>query len=256
MHAALNQHRPSPLRTFEKRSRPGFTLIELLCAMSLAACLLLACGAVMRLAADGHRVVSRDSSLGSGARRVFEQLREDLAVVHPCLWLDGSGRPGDPVGWTMLLAPHSQEPSSAVADLCTVAWELADLPVEGGVEPVVRCLIRHQRDSAAVSRDLREGQAPRVGCRSGKPQPFVEGVIRFEVWPLLRDEPQSWRPWHPELAVLPDALEVRLQLADRALWQALRNSEDWERAAHDPGRMPPDQVADFQTIIPLRSDAP
>lgn len=210
----------------------------------------------MRLAADGQRMVSRESSLGSRARRVFDQMRADLAVIHPCLWLDGSGRHGDPVGWTMLLAPGSQEPASAVSDLCGVAWELADLPVQGGLQPVVRCLIRHQRDSAAVSRDLREGQAPRVEHRSGKSQPFVEGVIRFEVWPLLRDEPQSWRPWHPELAALPDALEVRLRLADQALQQGLRTSEDWERAAHHPERLPRDQIADFQTIIPLRPDAP
>lgn len=242
------------MRRLSFRYEPGFTLIELLCAMSLAGCLLLACGAMMRMGCDSQQAVTRDASVGREARRIFEQMRLDLMAADQRLWHSGSGGMGDPVGWTFLQSAHRQDPAAAVGDLCAVRYELVDLGAGEGDGSVVRGLKRTVADSAAVQQALEMNGDLLPDDAKIRGEALAEGVLHYEVWPLLRDGPEHWCPWHSELAALPDALEVRLRLAGPALQQRLHSSEDWDRAARWPQRLAQGDFRDYQTIIPLGRD--
>lgn len=193
---------------------------------------------------------SAEVAMEREARRVFEQLHDDLAVADPQLWHAGSGGVEDPVGWTLLQPRHHQDLLQCIGDLCAVRYEVVDV-AHGESGATVRCLKRSFRESAAVHRALEQGLDLLPRADASCAEVLAEGVVDFEVWPLLSDGPQQWGPWHPELAVMPDALEVRLLLVAPGACGRLRTPEDWDRAARSPSVIPQGELCDHRILIPL-----
>jgi len=228
----------------------AFTLMELMLAMAVVGVLLLTCGAVMRTGGDAQLAVMRQSAMQREARKVFGQLNHDLGAAEARGWCGGSGGVGDPAGWFILGRLLDQRPSSAVGDLCAVDYQLQDVAT-GPDDAVVRCLVRRQHDSGEVYDALRDRDATALWSSKLRGEPLASGVICFELRPLLRDGPAAWRPWHPELSTMPDAVEVGLILASPALQQKLRTREDWDQTRIRLQRLPAQELGRYQLIIAL-----
>jgi hypothetical protein len=81
-------------------------------------------------------------------------------------------------------------------------------------------------------------------------------VLDFELWPLLHDGPASWRPWHPELKPIPDAVELRLVLASSELQARLDTAEDWDRARWDLDQFSGNEIHEVRSVIHVGVHAP
>jgi len=236
---------------FAKR---GFTLIELLAAVAVSGLLILACGVIMKSGADDRQTVTCELAWERELSRVVESLSGDLAAAQKHRWHEGRGGDSGVAAWLTLMPLSGQRGEQAIGDLCAVSYGLRDVSV-AGTQRVVRRLMRQQSDSETVHRALRENDEASLWRLGRAAEPLADGVLVFELWPLLADGPASWQPWHPELQVMPDAVEMRLVLASRALQQRLHSAEDWNRAQTNPERFSGVDVREIQTLIHLRIDA-
>ena len=227
--------------------KSGFTIIELTASLSLCFLLALTCAALLRMSGEQKRSIARSFEWQREAGRVHEVLREDLVSAHGRYWHEGNGEEDCEVGWFSLKSRQAQSVSKSVGNLCAVGYRLVDHQLGGG--RVQRNLLRQQLDSATVFEAIMAGARESLWQVGPEADTLAQGVLLFELWPLLRDDSQTWKPWHCVLSAMPEAVEMRLVLASPELQERLKTSEDWDAACWDMGQLGGDEIHELRSLI-------
>ena len=233
----------------------GFTILELLAAITVGIALILTCGVIIKMGSAEQQEVTRELEWEREASMVVEHLRGDLAVAHRRVWCESGHEDYCQVGWFMIRSKDHQSESEAIGDLCAVGYALRDQRFGSDDDQSVRCLVRLQRDSRSVYEAIRTGNEAEI-WRLDQPEEIVaNGVLIFELWPMLQEVFNEWRPWHPELRAMPEAVELRLAMASPELQARLRTPEDWDWARANYHQLSGEEVHEVRTLIHLGADA-
>ncbi len=238
-----------------KRDRSGFTILELLAAIAVASALVLLCAVIMRTGMNQHQGLSSELALEREVNLLVEQLTHDLTVSHPRSWHQSQSSDSWESGWYVLQPRSAQSGNSAVGDLCAVTYALSDSRLKLGPGDVFPCVVRVQRDSREVFTAIANRQEELLWSIEGEGEPLAQGVLVFELQPVCIDESGLWKPWQPELRVMPQAVELQLVVASAELQARLRTQEDWDLARTDMDLLKGPMVRGVRTRIHLGADA-
>lgn len=233
--------------------KTGFTIIELVGSLSVCFLLVLTCGVLLRMSGEQKRSIARSFEWQREAQLIHEVLKEDLISAHGRHWHEGNGEEDCEVGWFSLKSRQAQSASKCVGNLCAVGYRLVDQQVGGG--RVQRNLLRQQLDSAEVFEAIMADDRESLWQVGPEAEALAQGVLLFELWPLLRDDSQSWQPWYSVLSAMPEAVELRLVLASPELQERLKTSEDWDAARWDMNQLGGDEVHELRSLIVIGQHA-
>jgi len=209
--------------------------------MAIGAVVLLTAAAVLgRVGADYGRI-SGDVGAGREARAAISQLTADAATARPAAGqvfetaTTPAGWARSRIGFLCLQPALAQSDDRRIGDLCAVTYYVADLATGG---TTVRCVMRGFRDSADTFAAVRDDQPAGLFVPSPRDEPVAFGVVAFEARPLVRAADGSWQDWsppagtatagEPAAAASPQALQLRLVVAQRELLAKLTTSGDWD----------------------------
>ncbi|MGA0899923.1 MAG: PulJ/GspJ family protein [Luteolibacter sp.] len=230
----------------------GFSLLELTTAIAVAGVMILTCGLVMKVGMNDGQSLEEKLSMERDIEFFLEQLEDDLASVFGHHWHEGNGSDSCLYAWFSLKPIGAQSQDQAINNLCAVGYTLSE--DDGGFDGRHGQLLRQQKDSLEVFRSLASGRRRDLWQLSVRAEPVMEGVLVFELWPLIRDDESSWQLWHPELREMPDALDLCMVVATPSLRVRLHGAQQWEQARTRIDDLSPAEIRKVRTLIELGSD--
>lgn len=251
--------------TPSQRQPRGFSLMELMCSMAIGSVILLAAASLLGSSGDGYERVGGGVAAEREARALMTQLAADLSTArfheNGVIEKSTAAWPSDRLGFLSLQAPDAQSKAGRIGDLCAVNYYLKDLTTNGRT---TRCLMRGFRESADTFAALRNGSVAGLFTEQpGLDEPVAFGVVSFQARPKTRDPSGHWVDWDQSSRPSgPEALDVRLVVARRALAGRLKQPADWNGAGSS-GKLlgEPSEAARhkdlevYQTLIRFGNDA-
>lgn len=204
--------------------------MELMVSMAIGTIILFVAVSLLERSGDGYERVGGSVASEREARALITQLTADLstAIFHKDGVIEKSSRPwsADRLGFLSLQPADAQSDGGRIGDLCAVNYYIKDLTIGGRT---VRCLMRGFRESSDAFKSLEAGSIPSLFIeRSNIDGPVVFGVVSFEARPKERDSKGKWIDWVKNDKTGPQALDVKLVIARRALAGKLKQSGDWD----------------------------